>query len=572
MSMLQKFSAETPFALTELTGAYVKLVNYGLKPTREEMRQYGDLASSVGKGFDQLAEAMADAVTGEFERLKEFGIKAKKEGEKITFTFKEQSTVIDNNATAIKTYIAGLGNLQGISGAMAAITEKLGGKISNMGDAWDNLMNTLGAGSSGIMITIINWTTVLINNLNSVFTSIEKIKQAVSDDVISSAVKNGINEVNDISSSLIKNGMTREKAEKRARELYLKSIDDQIKAAKKLAYSTEETDRKKGQRMLDMLQGEKQGVINHYNKLDEIEKKRKEEIEKATTTDKTRSAQIAALNKELDQVNDTDTESIRIISAKIEALKKEQTAIESIRKSLRNEAAPAQITNQKTINSLETTAPDTKGLADMGQFLDENAKKAGKLRGELSADNWQSTTDNIYSLSDSFGMLGYSIGGAAGSFLELTSQIISMIPTLIAQITALTVAQSSSSTSVIAGKTGEAYASGTAEAMKVPFPLNIIALAATIGSIVMALTKIPKFATGGVVGGMSYMGDRIPIMVNSGEEIVQRANPRHILNQGSASRQQQQTQQSTIKLEARIGDDAIYLSNKRHATRVSRRT
>jgi hypothetical protein len=32
----------------------------------EQMRQMGDLASSVGKSFDQLTEAILDAQTGEF--------------------------------------------------------------------------------------------------------------------------------------------------------------------------------------------------------------------------------------------------------------------------------------------------------------------------------------------------------------------------------------------------------------------------------------------------------------------------------------------------------------------------
>jgi len=66
MKMLQDFASQTPFQLSELTGSFVKLTNYGLKPTRDEMLKYGDLASSVGKGFEQLSEAVADAVTCEF--------------------------------------------------------------------------------------------------------------------------------------------------------------------------------------------------------------------------------------------------------------------------------------------------------------------------------------------------------------------------------------------------------------------------------------------------------------------------------------------------------------------------
>ena len=35
----------------------------------------------MGKDLSQMIEAVADATTGEFERLKEFGIKAGKEGD-----------------------------------------------------------------------------------------------------------------------------------------------------------------------------------------------------------------------------------------------------------------------------------------------------------------------------------------------------------------------------------------------------------------------------------------------------------------------------------------------------------
>ena len=162
----------TPFSVAELSGAFVKLTNYGLKPSMEAMRQYGDLASAVGKGFDQLAEAVADATTGEFERLKEFGIKSKKEGDKVTFTFKEQATEVDFTADAIENYITSLGDLEGVSGSMAAISETLGGKVSNLGDSFDSLLNTIGDTSAwGDLVTALadtlRGTEALIKGLES---------------------------------------------------------------------------------------------------------------------------------------------------------------------------------------------------------------------------------------------------------------------------------------------------------------------------------------------------------------------------------------------------------------------
>ena len=63
---IQEFAAKTPFGVKELTNSFVKLANQGFKPTGDEMRRLGDLAASTGKSFDQLAEAILDAQTGEF--------------------------------------------------------------------------------------------------------------------------------------------------------------------------------------------------------------------------------------------------------------------------------------------------------------------------------------------------------------------------------------------------------------------------------------------------------------------------------------------------------------------------
>lgn len=138
------FAAKTPFQVDELTASYVKLANQGFRPTLDQMRALGDLAAAQGKSFEQLTEAIIDAQTGEFERLKEFGIRASKEGDKVTFTFKGVQKQVDFTSDSIRSYILSLGDAQGVSGGMAAISETLGGKISNLGDAIDQFKLKLG--------------------------------------------------------------------------------------------------------------------------------------------------------------------------------------------------------------------------------------------------------------------------------------------------------------------------------------------------------------------------------------------------------------------------------------------
>jgi len=141
---IKDMAKETPFSVAELSDAFVKLTNYGLQPTMEAMTQYADLASAVGRSFDEMAEAVADATTGEFERLKSFGIRASKEGDKVTFTFKGIATEVDFTSAAIENYIRGLGDLEGVQGSAIAQMDTLGGSVSNLGDKYMSLMSTIG--------------------------------------------------------------------------------------------------------------------------------------------------------------------------------------------------------------------------------------------------------------------------------------------------------------------------------------------------------------------------------------------------------------------------------------------
>lgn len=144
MKMIQTLAADTPASLAEWTQAYIKLINRGITPTKDELIQMGDIASSQGKDIDQFIEALLDAMTGENERLKEFGITAEKNGETTAFTFHGVTTEVQNTDQAIKNYILSLGKLQGVQGSMAIQMEELAGLESNLGDQMDAIYNKIG--------------------------------------------------------------------------------------------------------------------------------------------------------------------------------------------------------------------------------------------------------------------------------------------------------------------------------------------------------------------------------------------------------------------------------------------
>lgn len=150
MGMISDTAIKTNFSVMELTDTYIKFANRGLNLTSSEMMKLADIANSTGKSIDQLTEATLDAFTGENERLKEFGITAKKTGETTQYTFKGVTTEVKNTQEAIKGYLLGLGELEGVMGSTNAISQTLGGQISYLGDIWDKFLISIGSRTSKI--------------------------------------------------------------------------------------------------------------------------------------------------------------------------------------------------------------------------------------------------------------------------------------------------------------------------------------------------------------------------------------------------------------------------------------
>ena len=85
---------------------------------------------------------------------------------------------------------------------------------------------------------------------------------------------------------------------------------------------------------------------------------------------------------------------------------------------------------------------------------------------------------------------------------------------------AATAGEAAAATANTAAKSGEAVANATASGAKMPFPLNLVAIAAGVAAVIAALAAVSGFATGGVIGGTSTSGDKKFARVNSGEMIL----------------------------------------------------
>jgi hypothetical protein len=140
---IEKFATTSPYQVEEVLNAFIKLKNLGLDPSEEALTSYGNTASAMGKDLNQMIEAVADASTGEFERLKEFGIKAKSEGDKVSFTFQGVTTTIGKNSEEIQKYLMDIGNVN-FQGSMDRQSETFKGRLSSLQDTFASFGDSIG--------------------------------------------------------------------------------------------------------------------------------------------------------------------------------------------------------------------------------------------------------------------------------------------------------------------------------------------------------------------------------------------------------------------------------------------
>lgn len=165
------FASTTPFTLDQSVEGFIKLKNLGLDPSERAMTSYGNTAAAMGKDLNQMIEAVADASTMEFERLKEFGIKAKQEADSVTFTFQGVSTKVGKNSKEIQEYLLGIGEIN-FGGAMEDQMRRLPGMLSNLKDNVTRLFLAIAASGAlqGLAVGISAATTAvsfLTDNVDS---------------------------------------------------------------------------------------------------------------------------------------------------------------------------------------------------------------------------------------------------------------------------------------------------------------------------------------------------------------------------------------------------------------------
>lgn len=154
------------------------------------------------------------------------------------------------------------------------------------------------------------------------------------------------------------------------------------------------------------------------------------------------------------------------------------------------------------------------------------------------------TVTQIFDTIDQLSKLTDTLSGAQLAQLEAENALYSEQIGLLSTITALKAGETAAVnkdtaaklTNAAAGKleaSADAQASiagATKSGAKLPFPYNLLAIAAGVGAVVAALAAMSKFAKGGIVGGNSSTGDHNIIRANSGEMILTKGQQSTLFN------------------------------------------
>ena len=152
---LKDTAKKLPSSLQDLTTGFIRLKNMGLDASEDSLISFSNTAAAMGKSLKQYVEAVADANTREFERLKEFGILARNQGDTIKFVFRGATTEVKNSSKDIVQFLTDIGNTD-FAGAATDQIETIASRTTKLRDALFNLNVAAGEGVGGTYGELLN--------------------------------------------------------------------------------------------------------------------------------------------------------------------------------------------------------------------------------------------------------------------------------------------------------------------------------------------------------------------------------------------------------------------------------
>lgn len=227
--------------------------------------------------------------------------------------------------------------------------------------------------------------------------------------------------------------------------------------------------------------------------------------------------QISDLNEKL---KSTTSDAVRIaITKQIKALEAQKVEIQFVaEKGMTMAEGIKKMLKPALEQDFELTIPEPpaidpekikEGMRQVATIIKEGTAEWQREIDEIKADTLNNALNN---LANSFRSLGTIIGGVAGQMVSWAAQSAASIAQMLAENARLLISAQA-----------VAMANGAKSAFALPFPFNLAAWATVAATISGIFASLPKFATGGIVGGSGSSGDRQLIRANSGEMVITRA-------------------------------------------------
>lgn len=106
---MRRIAADLPATALQVSDAFATLETRGLRGTADNLESILNLSAGFGKSVSQTVEALADAQTLEFERLKEFGIRGKQAADTVSLAFQGTTTEVEKSGQAVVDAILEIG-------------------------------------------------------------------------------------------------------------------------------------------------------------------------------------------------------------------------------------------------------------------------------------------------------------------------------------------------------------------------------------------------------------------------------------------------------------------------------
>lgn len=144
MAWVTEFAKVTPYELDEVMEAFTRLKGAGLDPLDGTLKALGDGASGNNKQLLDAVEMMQDAMQGGFERLKEFNVSARVEGNRTVLSYVKggkaiQKVVEGTRGLPIRDAINEIFNDR-FGGGMERQSKTMFGIISNLKGMWTEFL------------------------------------------------------------------------------------------------------------------------------------------------------------------------------------------------------------------------------------------------------------------------------------------------------------------------------------------------------------------------------------------------------------------------------------------------